>query len=184
MTHAPPWACLRLAWATSLTSTGEDVVMEGGMGCPPYPCMASPLWSCRVPHLSVELWCAGGLRPLGWGVTAAAGRLTGAIMMGERLPAGWSWEDITTTALQVSEAGLAPVRLLCYTIYQCWRSRNAYTHGRVVGTPVVIAAAVLENIAIFDQGRNSGCWGTSRPSGLFRLPTWCPPTPTARLDQD
>ncbi|KAK8955454.1 hypothetical protein KSP40_PGU008745 [Platanthera guangdongensis] len=93
---------------------------------------------------------------------------------GERLPLGWSWDDITTSALQVSEAGLALVRLLCYTIYPCWRSRNAYTHGYEVGTPAVIAATVLENIAIFDQGRNSGCWGTSRPSGIFHSPSWCP----------
>ncbi|KAK8959021.1 hypothetical protein KSP40_PGU012187 [Platanthera guangdongensis] len=37
-----------------------------------------------------------------------------------------------------------------------------------------MAATVLENAALFDQGRKSGCWGTSRPAGLFRSPSWYP----------
>ncbi|KAK8935604.1 hypothetical protein KSP39_PZI013846 [Platanthera zijinensis] len=94
---------------------------------------------------------------------------------GMRIPAGWSWSEISSAA--IGAAGSAPARLLCYAIYQCWRSRNARIHGREVGTPVVIAAMVLENVSLLDQGRKSGCWGTSRPSWLFRSPSWYPPPP-------
>ncbi|KAK8956307.1 hypothetical protein KSP40_PGU020698 [Platanthera guangdongensis] len=60
-------------------------------------------------------------------------------------------------------------------MYQCWHARNAKLHNREVGTPVVIAATVMENPALFDQGRTPGCWSTSRPSGHFRSFSWCPP---------
>ncbi|KAK8959709.1 hypothetical protein KSP40_PGU003446 [Platanthera guangdongensis] len=48
---------------------------------------------------------------------------------------------------------------------------------REVGTPVVIAATIAENLAIFDQGRKLGCWGTSRTSGLPGSSSLCPPPP-------
>ncbi|KAK8955731.1 hypothetical protein KSP40_PGU009790 [Platanthera guangdongensis] len=60
---------------------------------------------------------------------------------------------------------------------QCWREWNAKLHNREVGTPVVIAVTILENISLFDHGHKPGCWRTNCPLGIFRSSSWCPPPP-------
>ncbi|KAK8941882.1 hypothetical protein KSP40_PGU016062 [Platanthera guangdongensis] len=75
------------------------------------------------------------------------------------------------------EAALPPARMLCYAAYQCWRARNAKIHNREVGSPIVIAATILENITLFDHGRKLGCWSINRPLGLSHSSLWCPPPP-------
>ncbi|KAK8937869.1 hypothetical protein KSP40_PGU011541 [Platanthera guangdongensis] len=94
-----------------------------------------------------------------------------------RIPLGWTWEEVVRTGMHGGEAAITPVRLLCYVMYQCWRAWNAKLLHREVGTPVVIATTIMENLSLFDQGRTPGCWSTSHPSGHFRSSTWCPPPP-------
>ncbi|KAK8956009.1 hypothetical protein KSP40_PGU005355 [Platanthera guangdongensis] len=117
----------------------------------------------------------------GWGCYSGCDRLRAVGVelhrWGLRLPTGWSWQDVECAARQGGKTSLQPLRLLCYVVYQCWRAQNAKVHNREVNTPLVIAATIVENLTLFDQGCHLGCWGTSRPFGHFLFPSWCPPPP-------
>ncbi|KAK8971310.1 hypothetical protein KSP40_PGU005732 [Platanthera guangdongensis] len=68
-----------------------------------------------------------------------------------RIPIGWTWDELQRAAMHGGVTVLSLVRLFCYSMNRCWRARNAKLHSREIGTPVGIAATIVENLALLDQ---------------------------------
>ncbi|KAK8948839.1 hypothetical protein KSP39_PZI006033 [Platanthera zijinensis] len=87
-----------------------------------------------------------------------------------------SWSEFTGSILTASKLDLGPFRIFAYVVYQNWRSRNAKLHGQDFGTPLVLAASIMENIDCASTSPSGRYWGTNRlhrPLSIF----WCPPPP-------
>lgn len=96
---------------------------------------------------------------------------------GVSLPACASWEAFRKLCERMDRGVFEATRALCYTVYQCWRSRNAKCHGQEFATPLVIAANVLTSLSYGSFHSSQGNWGTSQPDRLSPSTLWCPPPP-------
>ncbi|PKU70997.1 Putative ribonuclease H protein [Dendrobium catenatum] len=96
---------------------------------------------------------------------------------GIRTPVHDAFEDMICSLKGMARDNPPLGRIFCYAVYQSWRARNAFKHGRAFGTPKVIAATVLSQIPKSFCLPNLEQWCINQPIGLPASRLWCTPPP-------
>ncbi|KAK8914594.1 hypothetical protein KSP39_PZI024146 [Platanthera zijinensis] len=93
------------------------------------------------------------------------------------MPAVQDWASFPALVSSTRKLNLGPLRVFCHVVYQHWRARNTKVHGREFGTPLILAATIMENINCSTDFPSTRYWGTNRPDRPSPSIFWCPPPP-------
>ncbi|KAK8923399.1 hypothetical protein KSP39_PZI019822 [Platanthera zijinensis] len=88
-----------------------------------------------------------------------------------------SWSHFTVLVSKARKLDLGPLQVFCHAVYQNWRAMNAKVHSREFGTPLILAATLMENINCSSEFPAWHYWGTNRPDRPSPSISWCPPPP-------
>ncbi|KAK8914411.1 hypothetical protein KSP39_PZI024112 [Platanthera zijinensis] len=91
------------------------------------------------------------------------------------MPVVQDWASFPALVSSTRKLDLGPLLVFCYVVYQHWRTRNAKVHGREFGTPLILAATIMENINCSTDFPSTRYWGTNRPDKPSPSSFWCPP---------